>query len=46
MPRDEVLAFGIYTMHAGTPKLSAQLFPLYPASMYTVRLEFLRAASI
>jgi hypothetical protein len=42
VPRTDVLAFGIYTVHAGTLKLSAQLFPLYPAETRTVRLEVLR----
>ena len=42
VPRDEVIAFGIYTLSEGTLKLSAQLFPLYPAESRTVRLEFLR----
>ena len=42
VPRDQVLAFGIYTVHAGSLKLSAQLFPLYPGETRTVRLEFLR----
>ena len=39
VPRDEVIAFGIYTAHAGVLKLSAQLFPLYPDETREVRLE-------
>ncbi len=39
VPRDQVVAFGIYTVHAGTLKLSAQLFPLYPDESREVRLE-------
>ncbi|MEQ8849272.1 metallophosphoesterase family protein [Botrimarina sp.] len=38
-PRDEVVAFGLYTVSEGTLKLSAQLFPLYPNETRTVRLE-------
>ena len=29
VPREEVIAFGIYTVSRGVLKLSAQLFPLY-----------------
>ena len=39
VPRDQVVAFGIYTVSDGTLKLSAQLFPLYPDETRTVRLE-------
>lgn len=42
VPRDEVIAFGIYTVSAGELKLSAQLFPLYPDESRTVRLELKR----
>jgi hypothetical protein len=42
VPRDQVVAFGIYTVHGGSLKLTAQLFPLYPSETRTVRLEFLR----
>ena len=42
VPRDEVVAFGIYTVHAGVLRLTAQLYPLYPNETRTVRLEFLR----
>lgn len=37
--RDQVVAFGIYTVSDGVLKLSAQLFPLYPNETRTVRLE-------
>ena len=43
VPRDEVVAFGVYTVHEGVLKLSAQLFPLYPDESRTVRLEVERA---
>ena len=39
VPRDQVIAFGIYTTSKNTLKLSAQLFPLYPEETRTVRLE-------
>ncbi|MDP6384752.1 MAG: hypothetical protein QGI93_01005 [Planctomycetota bacterium] len=39
VPRDQVIAFGIYTAHQGSLKLTAQLFPLYPRESRTVRLE-------
>lgn len=39
VPRDQVVAFGIYTQSKGVLKLSAQLFPLYPDESRTVRLE-------
>ncbi len=39
VPRDEVLAFALYTHAGGTLKLSAQLFPLYPDEAREVRLE-------
>ena len=39
VPRDQVVAFGIYTVSKGTLKLSAQLYPLYPKETRTVRLE-------
>ena len=42
VPRDEVIAFGIYAVHDRTLKLTAQLFPLYPDEPRTVRLELLR----
>ena len=39
VPRDQVVVFGLYTVHGGTLKLSAQLYPLYPAETRDVRLE-------
>jgi hypothetical protein len=39
VPRDQVVAFGIYTTSNNTLKLSAQLFPLYQEETRTVRLE-------
>ncbi|MCB9879711.1 MAG: metallophosphoesterase [Planctomycetes bacterium] len=42
VPRDQVICFGIYTVHGGVLKLSAQLFPLYPAETREVRLELKR----
>lgn len=40
VPRDQVVAFGLYTHDRGTLKLSAQLFPLKPGELQVVRLEF------
>lgn len=37
--RDSVVAFGMYTTHNNTLKLSAQLYPLYPEETRNVRLE-------
>ena len=37
--RDEVIAFGIYTVSENILKLSAQFFPLYPDESRTVHLE-------
>lgn len=37
--RENVIAFGIYTVHDHTLKLTAQLFPLYPNETREVRLE-------
>ena len=42
VPRDQVVAFGIYTVHGGVLKMSAQLFPLYPKETRQVRLEVQR----
>ena len=42
VPRDQVIAFGIYTTSKNTLKLSAQLFPLYPEETRTVRLELFK----
>ena len=39
VPRDEAVAFGLYTVANSTLKLSAQLFPLHPNETRTVRLE-------
>ncbi|MFC3879685.1 alkaline phosphatase D family protein [Algoriphagus namhaensis] len=39
VPREEVIAFGIYTLSEDVLKLSAQLFPLYPDETRRVRLE-------
>ena len=38
VPRDEVLAFGLYTVHNDTLKMSDQLFPLYPNETREVSL--------
>jgi hypothetical protein len=37
--RNEVVCFGIYTVHNRTLKISAQLYPLYPKESREVRLE-------
>lgn len=42
VPRDEVVAFAIYTHQNGVLKMSAQLFPLKPGESREVRLEFQR----
>ena len=39
VPRDQVVAFGIYTVSNNTLKLTAQLFPLYPKETKIVRLH-------
>lgn len=39
VPRDQVIAFGIYTISNNTLKLTAQLFPLYPNESRNVRLD-------
>jgi len=39
VPREEVVAFGIYTVSENVLKMTAQLFPLYPNETRTVRLE-------
>ena len=39
VPREEVVAFGLYTTSKNTLKLSAQLYPLYPEETREVRLE-------
>lgn len=40
VPRDQVVAFAVYTHDHGTLKLSAQLFPLMPDETKRVALEF------
>lgn len=42
VPRDQVIGFGIYTVHDRVLKLSAQLYPLYPQETREVRLEVKR----
>lgn len=42
VPRDQVVAFALYTHERGTLKLTAQLFPLRPGEIRDVRLEFQR----
>ncbi len=42
VPREDVVAFAVYTHHAGVLKLSAQLFPLKPDEPREVRLELMR----
>lgn len=39
VPRDQVVCFGIYTVHNRVLKLSAQLYPLYPDETREVRLK-------
>ncbi len=39
VPRDEVICFGIYTVHNNILKMTAQLFPLYPEESRDVHLE-------
>lgn len=43
VPRDQVVAFALYTHDRGVLKLSAQLFPLKPGELREVRLEFQQA---
>lgn len=40
VPRDQVVAFALYTHDQGVLKMTAQLFPLYPDESREVRLEF------
>lgn len=42
VPRDEVVAFALYTHDAGVLKMTAQLYPLKPDEPRDVRLEFRR----
>ncbi len=42
VPRDQVIGFGIYTVHDRVLKLTAQLYPLYPQETREVRLEVKR----
>lgn len=42
VPRDQVLAFALYTHDRGVLKLTAQLYPLKPTEPRTVTLEFQR----
>lgn len=42
VPRDEVVAFAVYTHDAGILKMSAQLFPLKPGEDRIARLELFR----
>ncbi len=42
VPRDQVVAFAVYTHQNGVLKLSAQLFPLKPGEERLVRLELKR----
>lgn len=39
VPREQVVSFGIYTVHNHILKLTAQLYPLYPKETREVRLE-------
>jgi hypothetical protein len=39
VPREQVVCFGIYTVHNRILKLTAQLYPLYPDETREVRLE-------
>ena len=39
VPRDQVVAFALYTQDSGTLKLSGQLYPLMPEESREVRLE-------
>ena len=39
VPRDKVVAFGIYTVSDNILKLSAQLFPLYPKESKIAKLH-------
>jgi len=45
VPRDQVVAFAIYTQQSGVMKMSAQLFPLKPNEERLARLEVERDGS-
>jgi 3',5'-cyclic AMP phosphodiesterase CpdA len=42
VPRDQVVAFALYTVHGGVMKMTAQLYPLKPGEPREVRLEVKR----
>ncbi len=42
VPRDQVVAFALYTQQGGVLKMSAQLYPLKPGEAREVRLELQR----
>jgi hypothetical protein len=42
VPRDQVVAFALYTQERGVLKMTAQLFPLKPGEAREARLEFQR----
>jgi hypothetical protein len=42
VPRDQVVAFALYTHHNGVLKMTAQLFPLKPGEAREARLEIQR----
>ena len=42
VPRDQVIAFALYTHHNGTLKITAQLYPLYLDEALDVTLQFKR----
>ena len=42
VPRDQVIAFAIYTIDADVLSMSAQLYPLMPEETREVRLEVMR----
>ncbi|MEE2942532.1 MAG: hypothetical protein VX413_03955 [Verrucomicrobiota bacterium] len=42
VPRDQVVAFAVYTHQAGMLKMTAQLYPLKPGEERLARLEFKR----
>jgi hypothetical protein len=45
VPRDQVVAFALYTCDQGVLKLTAQLYPLKPGEVREVRLEVQRAGT-